>query len=207
MNKEELRNKIRDLKIENFGNNDQDYILWSSNICDLLSTFIHYQNATEIAIYASKSATYEPETDKIINYSIEIGKKVYIPRCITSTRNLELLKIQDLEKDTELATFNLREPKKSLPLPNQLELQKQLTIVFVPGMAFDVFGNRLGYGSGYFDNFLRDLKKNNRKIIVIALAFEFQVFTEEIPHTDLDSRVDYIITSKSILKTYDKKKK
>jgi 5-formyltetrahydrofolate cyclo-ligase len=207
LNKEELRNKIRDLKIENFGNNDQDYILWSSNICDILSTFIHYQNATDIAIYVSKSATYEPETDKIINYSISIGKKVYIPRCITATRNLEFLEINDLEKDTEIATFSLREPKKDLQIPNQTSLLKKLTIIFVPGLAFDVFGNRLGYGSGYFDTFLMDFKKINKKVIVVALAFDFQVFTEEIPHTELDSRVDYIITPKSILKTHEKKKK
>lgn len=204
MNKEDLRNKIRELKIEQFGNNDQDYILWSSMICDLCSTFIHYQNATDISIFASKSASYEPETDKIINYSIANEKHVYLPRCIPSTKNLELLEIKDLEKDTEIATFGLREPKRTFAVPSQIEILKKISLIIVPGLAFDIFGNRLGYGTGYYDNFLRDFLQINKELIIVGFAFDFQVFSKEIPHTDQDSRVHYIITPKMIIKTKSK---
>jgi 5-formyltetrahydrofolate cyclo-ligase len=201
LNKEDLRNKIRALKIEQFGNNDRDYILLSSMICDLCSTFIHYQNSTDISIYASKSASYEPETDKIINYSIAIGKHIYLPRCISSIKNLELLEIKNIEEDTELGTFGLREPKKNISLLPQSALLKKINLIIVPGLAFDIFGNRLGYGTGYYDNFLRDFLLVNKELIVVGFAFDFQVFSEEIPHTDRDSRVHYIITPQSIIKT------
>ncbi len=69
--------------------------------------------------------------------------------------------------------------------------------VLVPGIAFDIKGNRLGFGGGYFDKFLSRLPKKAKKI---GLAFSCQV-AKAVPHEKHDMRVDYLITENGVYKT------
>jgi 5-formyltetrahydrofolate cyclo-ligase len=65
----------------------------------------------------------------------------------------------------------------------------------VPGVVFDEYGNRIGYGGGYFDKLL-----SNVEAIKIGLSYEFQVL-KHIPHEEHDVKMDYILTEKKILCT------
>ena len=47
-------------------------------------------------------------------------------------------------------------------------------IFLVPLLAFDKYGNRLGYGSGYYDRYFNLLKKNKKKFRTIGVGFSFQ---------------------------------
>ena len=73
-------------------------------------------------------------------------------------------------------------------------------VMIMPGLAFDTSFNRIGYGGGYYDRYLkRNYETDN--ILKIALAYDFQVLKDEI--TDIeehDKRPDIIITEKSIYK-------
>ncbi len=163
--------------------------------------FEPYVKTKVIGVFVSKKSTFEISTEEIINHSIEMGKEVYIPRCITNTRELEYIKIMNLDSETEIGTFSLREPKKSIIAGNQLDFMKKCDLIFVPGVAFDKSGNRLGYGSGYFDKLLYKFRKQNKGIMVIGLSFDFQILSDEIPHDSQDAIVDYIISPNSIQKT------
>jgi 5-formyltetrahydrofolate cyclo-ligase len=156
--------------------------------------------STIVALFASKKASFEIPTDELINDCLKSGKDVYLPRCITKSRELEYIQITDLTQDIEIGVYSIREPKKELELKPQDLVFRNFDVVYVPGVAFDVFGNRLGFGSGYYDNFLKTLRKFQPDIPVIALAFDFQVFNFEIPHNAKDEIVDYIITSSAIFK-------
>ena len=71
-------------------------------------------------------------------------------------------------------------------------------ILLVPLVAFDRKLNRLGYGAGFYDRFIKFLKKK-KKIITIGLAYDFQeVYL--IPVSKHDQKLDYIVTNKKILK-------
>lgn len=70
--------------------------------------------------------------------------------------------------------------------------EKKIDCIIVPGAAFDIHGNRLGLGGGYYDRFLKSVE-NAKKI---ALAFDFQV-TENLPTESHDMSVDLIITEKN----------
>lgn len=66
--------------------------------------------------------------------------------------------------------------------------------VIVPGVAFDLRGNRLGYGKGYYDRFL--LKNSHVKRI--AICFDLQL-VDSLPTDEYDQKMDFVITETQIL--------
>ena len=67
-------------------------------------------------------------------------------------------------------------------------------LLLVPMVAYDKKFNRIGYGGGYYDRFLKKISKR-KKIITIGLAYSFQKVIN-IPINDYDIKLDYIITDK-----------
>ena len=67
-------------------------------------------------------------------------------------------------------------------------------ILLVPLVAFDRHFNRIGYGSGFYDRYLKKIKKN-KKIITIGLAYSFQKI-KKIPANKYDIKLDFVITNK-----------
>ena len=61
--------------------------------------------------------------------------------------------------------------------------------------AFDKFGNRLGYGGGYYDRTFNFLIKLKRKFLSVAYAFDDQKL-DYIPKDNFDIKLDYVITEK-----------
>ena len=70
---------------------------------------------------------------------------------------------------------------------------KKLQVVFVPLLAYDFYGNRVGYGKGYYDKFLA---KCGEKCLKIGLSF----FTPEkkILVSPIDIKIDLCVTPKKI---------
>lgn len=62
--------------------------------------------------------------------------------------------------------------------------------IFVPGVAFDKNGRRLGRGRGFYDRYLSD-----RKIIKIGVCASLQL-VDEVPVEKHDSLMDFLITEK-----------
>jgi 5-formyltetrahydrofolate cyclo-ligase len=71
----------------------------------------------------------------------------------------------------------------------------EIDMVVVPGVAFDMARNRIGYGGGYYDRFLCTLRPDCLKV---AVAFELQVF-DSIPAASYDIPVDIIVTEERII--------
>jgi 5-formyltetrahydrofolate cyclo-ligase len=85
----------------------------------------------------------------------------------------------------ERGLFGLSEPAAGRPgvIPS---------VVLVPLLAFDSKGNRLGYGAGYYDAALRDLRQRG-PVVAIGLGFDEQQFPE-IPREPQDEPLDMILT-------------
>ena len=71
-----------------------------------------------------------------------------------------------------------------------------IDLVIVPGVVFDEKLARYGRGLGYYDRFLNRLDK---KIKIIALAYDFQVLKKELKLDKWDIKMDYIITEKRVI--------
>ena len=66
------------------------------------------------------------------------------------------------------------------------------SILLVPLVAFDKHLNRIGYGGGFYDRYIKKIKKS-KKIITIGLAYSFQK-VKKIPINKYDIKLDFILT-------------
>ena len=71
-------------------------------------------------------------------------------------------------------------------------------IMLVPMLAFDKNKNRLGYGKGFYDRYLNNLKRKKKRSLAIGIAFYFQKYNK-LPTNKNDFKLDYIITEKGVL--------
>ena len=69
-------------------------------------------------------------------------------------------------------------------------------ILLVPLLAYDKNLNRIGYGGGFYDRYIKRLKKI-KKIIIIGIAYSFQEI-KKVPTNKYDINLDFIITEKNI---------
>ncbi len=99
------------------------------------------------------------------------------------------LEIRSLTEDIEETQWSLRQPAQGDPVPLSM-----IDLVIVPGIGFDLQGNRLGRGRGFYDRFLANPEFSG---ITCALAFEEQV-VEKIPTDAHDIQVDMVVTSQSV---------
>ena len=65
-------------------------------------------------------------------------------------------------------------------------------ILLVPLLAFDARGYRLGYGGGYYDRTLRDLRQR-KPILAVGIGLD-ELEVDAVPHLDYDERLDWILT-------------
>ncbi len=130
----------------------------------------------------------EADTFGIIDKSLSAGKKVAIPYC--HEKEMYFYSINSLN-DLEVGKYGILtvNPEGRTPLNS---FEKALCIV--PALSFDVNGNRLGYGGGYYDRFLAD---NN--IISIGLCFG-NCLCDRLPTEKHDIKVNYILNEKFLKK-------
>lgn len=129
----------------------------------------------------------EVNTHKIIQYALDMGKEVCVPKVISRLKGMRALKITDL-KELEISSYGILEPKDN----SQEILLENMDLAIIPGLAFDLKGGRLGYGGGFYDRFFSDTNIDIRKI---ALAYEFQLL-DGLPLEEHDITIDGIITEK-----------
>ena len=67
-------------------------------------------------------------------------------------------------------------------------------VLLVPLLACDEEGWRLGYGGGFYDRTLEDLRRQ-RKVTAIGVGFDRQ-FVPEVPHGADDQRLDWLLTDR-----------
>ena len=82
--------------------------------------------------------------------------------------------------------------KYGIPEPTSSKIL-QPSILLVPLIAFDKDLNRVGYGGGFYDRYIKKVKRN-KKIITIGLAYSFQKI-KKIPTNKYDIKLDFVLTN------------
>ena len=135
-----------------------------------------------LSVFVYLAFSSEAPTDGLIEKLLADGHSVYCPRIVDG----EMQAVRYGE-DFSLSDYGIREPIGESCL-------QDLDVAVLPLLAVDKHGNRLGYGKGYYDRYLKAHKKTKR----IAYAFDFQL-VQKVPHTDFDEAADVVVTDKQIL--------
>ncbi len=135
-----------------------------------------------VGLYATKGS--EVETRELDREAQKRGLVVAYPRVVEGTRELEFC-IANTD-DLVVAHFGLREPAAF----ERLVKIEDIALFFVPGVAFDREGGRIGWGRGHYD---ATLVKADPKARRVALAFECQV-VERIEREQHDAKMNAIVT-------------
>tara|TARA_X000000368_G_scaffold349362_1_gene289415 strand:+ start:477 stop:1052 length:576 start_codon:yes stop_codon:yes gene_type:complete len=184
-NKSELRN-IYSLKRKNLSDYqiNKRSILISKKLLDIPiwdKEFYH--------IFLTSKKNNEIETKFILSMLAQKNKKVVVPRLI-DLNNLEhiLLTKQTILKEN---SYGIPEPQK---YNNKIIFPQELDVIIVPLYIFDLNGNRVGYGKGYYDRFLKNCRDD---VIKIGISlFEPVKSISGISRNDI--ALNYAITSNSI---------
>ena len=103
-------------------------------------------------VYAYLSVADEVDTRSVIADALRAGKRVALPRCTQVPHVLSWHYVSSLDSLVP-GRFGIHEPDPELCEDASFEGTSR-SIALVPGLAFDVQGYRLGYGGGYYDDFL-----------------------------------------------------
>ena len=149
------------------------------------NTILHsldYKTANTIGIYAS--IANEVDTYEIIRKALEDGKTVCLPKVVG--KNLLFYQITSM-RDLSEGHFRVLEPTTE-------KIINDINCMYIPLLAFNKQNYRIGYGKGYYDRYLMNVR--TRKI---GLAFSFQ-FHPAIEVHSLDIPMDQIITELGVNK-------
>lgn len=151
-----------------------------------------YRKAKTILFYVSYGS--EVNTHDMIKECMSNKKKVVVPKTDTIGRKLVLSELTSWD-DLEYGAYNILEPKKECLKEVSIE---SIDLMFIPGVVFDIYGNRIGHGMGYYDRLL----KNSHTASHVGVAFELQL-VDGIPAEAYDVKVNKIVTEERIITCID----
>jgi len=147
-----------------------------------------FNSSSWFGIYVSLPDEFP--TKQIIQELSRLGKKIACPSII-STKHCTM-EFKQLKGALKAQAFGIMAPEKTNP---SISIQT-LDVILLPLVGFDLTGNRLGMGGGYYDRLLATDHNNirlNEKPILIGIGFEAQ-YCAEIPNEPWDIKLDAVIT-------------
>ena len=146
-----------------------------------LSEWLCQRDETRIAIYLARS--FELDLDALARELIGAGKTVCAPRVDVENNRMRFFRLSELEA-TARGPWGVREPVSD-------EIVRP-EIVFVPGLAFDPEGRRLGTGGGWYDRVLADIP------LKFGVTFGAQI-VDKVPVESHDIRMDWVASDEKLI--------
>lgn len=136
---------------------------------------------TYVAVYRARAK----EAD--LTALFELPYRFCFPRVLSDDGAMEFRWVKKAAAPNEFSggAYGILEPKESHPLVERAEI----AACFVPLLAFDASGRRLGNGKGFYDRFLCGFEG-----LRIGVGFEWQFSVTPLPHEKHDQHLDLIVT-------------
>ena len=179
-NKKMTRNTIKEMRL---ALNKEEVKERSEACVSKVLQFPELIEAKTVCVYMP--AGNEIDTAEIIRYCKENGKRLAAPRVNGDT--MEFYYFTD-ETDMKQGAYDIWEPT------GTEAVEDEESLVIMPGVAFDLSCNRIGYGKGYYDRYLSahpHMKK-------VALAYDFQI-VGRIKREVHDVRPDVVVTESRVI--------
>ena len=130
----------------------------------------------------------EVDTEPIICLLQERGKTLVVSRTVMETVRMEHFRYDPSQIQAN-NKWHIPEPQGGIPVKSE-----EIEVVFVPLLAYDTKGNRVGYGKGFYDNFLAECKSETLKV---GLSFfPAEPLIEDVREDDIP--LDYVVTPDGI---------
>ena len=184
MNKKDLRQHLRHIMNDISPEELHDRSLQA---CHRLIETPKYTRADIIMVFLSLPT--EIDTTPLVLHAWRDHKRVLAPKVSWEQRRMLPIEIRSLSDDVSESPLGIREPVQGVPIP-----VSGIDLIVVPGLGFDLDGNRIGRGRGFYDRFLahRDWQG-----VSCGFAIHEQV-VEHIPVADHDVRVDMLVTDSAV---------
>lgn len=179
-NKKMTRNAIKEMRLAL----KKEEVKERSEACvSKVLQFPELIEAKTVCVYMP--AGNEIDTTEIIRYCKENGKRLAAPRVSGDT--MEFYYFTD-ETDMEQGAYDIWEPT------GTEAVEDEESLVIMPGVAFDLSCNRIGYGKGYYDRYLSAHPRMKK----VALAYDFQI-VGRIKREVHDVRPDMVVTESRVI--------
>lgn len=182
--KKELRSKYKTLRKQLSENEMEEMSLAIAN--QLLKLPIWDKNYFHVFLPITEHQ--EIDTELILHLLSGKDKNILISKSDFESRKMTHFLLTDNTK-IKKNEYNIPEPVDGIEVPSN-----KIEVVFVPLLAFDKKGHRVGYGKGFYDNFLGECQAETIKIGLSYFEAEEQI--EDIHEGDM--QLDYCITPNSI---------
>jgi 5-formyltetrahydrofolate cyclo-ligase len=191
----QLKKEIRCSMLEARKNmKEQDLEQKSSAICKRLVELPEFAQASLVMAYMD--FRNEVRTGEFIRECFKRGKRLALPVVFGAkgdASRIAAYEIEDLESCIKKSSFGICEP--DIEMTNPVD-ETEIDLVIVPGVAFDCCMQRIGYGAGYYDKFLRKLKPGCKSV---GIAFDIQL-SDTLPCEEHDTMLDLIVTESRVIK-------
>ena len=177
MNKSEIRNRI--IKIRKYKSFKKTEINFQS-----ILKFLKKNKIKGKILGGYYPHNYEVDTIKTLYEFEKLNYLISLPK-IKKNSQMDFYK-WSFKYPLSINKYGIPEPTSNkIVLPN---------ILLVPLVAFDKNLNRIGYGGGFYDRYIKKIQKT-KKIITIGFAYSFQK-VQKISIEKHDIKLDFIITDK-----------
>jgi len=151
-------------------------------------------------VYQTMDRLQEVDTAPILRYVDERHPHVRVVVPVVNSLKEELEHVE-MTRDIELVKNRWGIPEPRMPFNRVFPMV--LDMVIVPMLAFDMQGQRLGYGKGYYDRFLKLVRPN---CLRVGLCYEEGRQEEPLPTYPTDIPMDFVVTEQRVYRFCDNSK-
>jgi 5-formyltetrahydrofolate cyclo-ligase len=130
----------------------------------------------------------EVDTRRFLSDLLALGKRVYVPRTHVAERRMTPIRLTTLEALVE-GEYGVAEPRS-----NESCAPEEIDFILVPARAFDLKGNRLGRGAGFYDRFMAS---EAFRAVRCGASFSCQVL-DAVPCEGHDLPVQILVTEEGV---------
>ena len=188
LSKIEAREKYRNLRKQL---TEPEILEMSVEIANNLLKFKIWELKT-FHLFMTINEKKEVDTKPIFDLLIGKGKEIVIPKINTNTNTLDSY-IFDEKTVFKISNLRIPEPKDGIVFNGKID------VVIMPLLAYDLDGNRIGYGKGFYDNFISNLKSAPLKIGISYFSPQ-----KSLECNNHDINLDYCITPNKIFSFSEK---
>lgn len=165
----------------------------SKSICQKITSMASFGLCDIILCYAPLGS--EVDVLPIAAEALSRGKIVGFPICDKESGEMAFYSVTSLDELTEGGLFGEKIPPES---EDRLITPTSDTMIIMPGLLFDKYGKRIGYGGGYYDKYIRRNEALFYSSMTIGVAYSAFLSDTPIPYSDHDISCAIVVTERKV---------